>query len=101
MLLACYRWSVGRYLFLKVSVGEVENLHSSISTSHSQPLGAAVKRHGSDGARHVVEESNTVHLKLSHFTDTQMENKQTTSVRNERRNTQHAGVKATSDLAAH
>lgn len=68
MLLAC-----GRYLFLKVSVGEVKNLHSSISTSHSQPLSAAVKRHGSDGARHVVEESNTVHLKLSHFTNTQME----------------------------
>lgn len=101
MLLACYRWSVGRYLFLKVSVGEVENLHSSISTSHSQPLRAAVKRHGSDGARHVVEESNTVHLKLSHFTDTQMGKKQKKNVRNERGNTQHAGVKATSDLAAH
>lgn len=59
------------YLFLKVAVGEVENFQSSISPGQSQSLSAAVKRHGSDSTGHVVEESNTVHLKLTHFPTTE------------------------------
>lgn len=68
----CFKRIGGLYLLLKVSVGEVKDLHSSISPSHSQPFVAAVKRHGSDGAGHVVEESNTVHLKHHHFTNAQI-----------------------------
>lgn len=56
------------YLLLEVVVREVEDLQSSISPGHSQPLRAVVKRHGSDSSGHVVEEANTVHLELSHFT---------------------------------
>lgn len=55
------------YLFLEVVVSEVEDLQSSISPGQSQPLRAAVKRHGSDSTGHVVEEPNTVHLELTHF----------------------------------
>lgn len=55
------------YLFLEVVVSEVEDLQSSISPGQSKPLGAAVKRHGSDSSGHVVEEPNTVHLELTHF----------------------------------
>lgn len=66
-LLVCYERTAGLYLFLIVPVGKVEDLHGSISTSHSQPVATAVKCHCSDGARHVVEESDTVHLELTHF----------------------------------
>lgn len=54
-------------LFLEVVVSEVEDLHSSVNPGHSQPLSAAVERHGSDSTGHIVEETNTVHLELAHF----------------------------------
>lgn len=54
------------YLFLEVVVSEVEDLQSSVSPGHGEPLRAAVERHGSDSGGHVVEEPNPVHLELTH-----------------------------------
>lgn len=62
------RLTLSCYLFLKVAVGEVEDLQRSISPGQSQSLSTAVKRHGSDSTGHVVEEPNTVYLELTHFT---------------------------------
>lgn len=70
MIIACRRvvWTgLSGYLFLEVVVDEGEDLQRSISPGQSQSLRAAVKRHGSDSAGHVVEEPDTVHLKLTHF----------------------------------
>lgn len=54
------------YLLLEVVVSKVEDLHGSIGPGHGQPLTPAVERHGSDGTGHVVEEADTVNLKLTH-----------------------------------
>lgn len=58
----------GAYLLLKVVVSKVENLHRAVTSSHSQPLCAAIERHGPDGAGHVVKEADTVHHELPHWT---------------------------------
>lgn len=75
---------------MKVAVGEVKDLHSSISPGQSQPLGAAVKRHGPDGTGHVVEEPNTVNLKLTHvYTNTKGEERQVGQNQSPLRERQH------------
>lgn len=61
--------SVGEdyYLFLKVVIREVENFQCTISPCQSQALSPPVICQCSDGRGHVLKESDTMYLELTHF----------------------------------